>query len=438
VTDGHLYIEDALSRGAVAVASQREKPVGFGAEWIQVTSIRRFMALSANEFFGNPSHELHLIGITGTNGKTTTAFIAHSILDRVMPALLVGTVKATVAGEEIPSRLTTPESVDIQELLRTGLQKGCRAGAVEVSSHALTFDRVYRSHFPVAVFTNLSQDHLDFHQTLKSYFRTKAQLFTRDTNPGLRYGVINVDDPLGNSLAELCEAEVITYGFQTSAQARVREHSFSVEGIRMEIEILGNRIDLSVPLIGRHNVYNILAACTACFLNGVSPQAIVESVSQLPQIPGRFEKVELSAPFTVVIDYAHTPDALRNVLRLARTVAERRVICVFGAGGDRDKTKRPRMGKIAAENADYVIITSDNPRSEDPKQIICDITSGLSAQHSNFETITDRREAIRRALDLASENDLVLLAGKGHETYQEIGGKRRPFDERHVAREVLC
>jgi UDP-N-acetylmuramoyl-L-alanyl-D-glutamate--2,6-diaminopimelate ligase len=436
-SDGHLFIDEALSRGAVAVASERPIEQLSGGCRIQVRSIRRFMADCADAFFGRPSRSLRLAGITGTNGKTTTAHLMHAILSRDDKALMLGTVQTRIGTDIHPSTLTTPEAVDIQSLLRRGVEAGCRYGVLEVSSHALLLQRARACRFPVALFTNLTQDHLDFHGSLEDYFAAKKLLFTPAYNSGLEHAVVNGDDPWGRRLLEMLP-EAFSYGLDKGNRVRVVDYSSSVDGIRMRIRFFDRTLELESPLAGRHNVYNLLAAATASSLLGAPDGAIRDGVRATAVVPGRFEKVDIDRPFAVVIDYAHTPDALENVLRLAREVTQHRLICVFGCGGDRDRAKRPRMGEIAARLCDLALITSDNPRTEDPEKIVADIRAGVPGEARNVETIVDRRGAIRRALQLAAPGDLVLLAGKGHETYQSIGGRRIAFDERRIVMEELC
>ncbi len=434
--DGHQFIPEALRRGAVAVVSEKPTPAGFGRPWVEVRSVRRAMALAADRFFGSPSRELTLAGITGTNGKTTTAYLVHAMASRQGPSLMVGTIQTAIGEQVSAATLTTPESVDVQALLREAVLRGCRSGVFEVSSHALAFDRVYGCRFPVAVFTNLSQDHLDFHSTLEEYFQAKARLFDPGYNEALAAAVVNGDDPFGRRLAAGL-SNAVTYGVGANNELHPLKLESDHRGIRMTVSWFGSTLDLESPLVGRHNVYNLLAAAGACHFLGLETGQIAEGAAALKVVPGRFEKVELGLPFTVVIDYAHTPDALENVLRLAREVTQGRLICLFGCGGDRDRAKRPLMGGIAARLADLVVVTSDNPRTEDPQVIVNDIVAGLPSG-SPAEIIVDRRAAIRRAVELARPGDLVLLAGKGHETYQDIGGRKLPFDERTVLKEVVC
>jgi UDP-N-acetylmuramoyl-L-alanyl-D-glutamate--2,6-diaminopimelate ligase len=433
VTDGHQYIAQACQRGAVAVVSERPPQSPARSAWIQVESIRPAMARIANRFYREPSSELALVGITGTNGKTTTAFLIHSVLSLRHPALLMGTIKTLIGERECESRHTTPEAVDIQRTLREARDDGCEHGVMEVSSHALYLDRVYGCRFPVAVFTNLTQDHLDFHETLENYLQAKLRLFDPAYNPGLERALINGDDAAS---ARITAASLVRFGFREQCDIRPLEHRTSMEGTQITLAFFGRQLRLSSSLVGGHNLYNLMSAAGACSLLGFEDGEIREGIARLRQVPGRFEKVDLHAPFTVVVDYAHTPDALDNVIRLAREVTKGRIICVFGCGGDRDRRKRPIMGSIAAEKSDLAIVTSDNPRSEEPEAIINEILAGIDPQKHDYEVVVDRKQAIQRAMERARPGDVVLIAGKGHETYQIIQGQKSHFDDREVAKEL--
>ena len=437
VTDGHRFLNDVAERGAAAVVSELSPRSDLGLCWVQVESARRAMAVLADRFNGSPSRKMKLIGVTGTNGKTTTAYLVHSVQNTHSNSVMMGTVE-TIIGESVSeSKLTTPESVDIQSWLRTGLDAGCDSGVLEVSSHALFLDRVLGCRFATAIFTNLTQDHLDFHPTLEAYFAAKQRLFDPDYNPGLLHSVVNGDDPFGRRLLADAPGR-ISFGLSPGLDVRGIDYRTSVEGTELTVGAFGRQLDLKSSLVGRHNIYNILGAAASCMAIGIPDSQIQEGVRRLRCVPGRFERVEVDRPFTVVIDYAHTPDALENVLRLARELGPNRLICLFGCGGDRDRTKRPKMGLIGVRGSDIALITSDNPRTEDPDRIIDEIVQGIENPTRQVERITLRRAAIRRALELAREGDLVLLAGKGHETYQDIGGRRIHFDEREIVREELC
>jgi len=437
-TDGHLFVDQAISRGAVAIASEQPQGTRSAATWIQTRSVRRLMAQGANRFYGEPSRSLPLIGITGTNGKTTTAHLSHTILQQHSKAVMLGSINAKIGDRDLESTLTTPEAIDVQRILHEALDQGCEFGVMEASSHALFFDRVFQTYFPVSIFTNLSQDHLDFHSSLEEYFSTKQLLFQRSYNPGIRWALLNADDAFGQQLMSKTDGEVVTFGLSDNAGIHPLSCRMSFEGLETELDFFGRTLQIKSHLLGQHNLYNLMAAATACSLLGVADETIQAALAGLRNVPGRFEKVSADVPFSIIIDFAHTPDALKNVLKLAQQVAEKRVICLFGCGGDRDRGKRPQMGSIACRDSDVVIVTSDNPRTEDPQEIIDEIIPGIPNTHTDVEVIPDRKVAIRRALEIAQPGDLVLLAGKGHETYQEIKGEKFPFDEREIVRKVLC
>ena len=436
ITDGHLYLDEALKKGAVAVISERKTPLKFPVPWIRVNQTRLALAQMANKFCSQPSHQLRLAGITGTNGKTTTAYLLHSMLKQVSPALLVGTIHNQIGNKTLDSQLTTPESSDIQRILVKALQSGCETGVLEVSSHALASQRVFQCHFPIAVFTNLTQDHLDFHGNLESYFQTKCLLFDRHQNPGLTYAIINDDDPFGRRIDLPSQVKKISFGFSHKSQVHPSFYKTSLEGTQVKISLLDRRLNLSSTLLGEHNIYNILAAATAASVMGVTDRQIEAGVEELQNVPGRMEKIEIPHAFTVILDYAHSPHALESVLRFCQQLGQKRVICVFGCGGERDRAKRPLMGSIAVRHSDFVVVTSDNPRQEDPEKICREICQGIDKNLQNYEVIINRRQAIFRALDMAEKQDIVLVAGKGHETYQEIEGKRIHFDDRQVVKEI--
>jgi UDP-N-acetylmuramoyl-L-alanyl-D-glutamate--2,6-diaminopimelate ligase len=407
--DGHDFAGDAVARGAVALVVER--PLGLGVPEVRVDDVRAAMATAAARFAGDPSSRLKVVGITGTNGKTTTAFLVRSLLEAAgVRCGLLGTVKSVVGGAEAEVKHTTPEAIDLQRTFAAMLDGGDAACAMEVSSHALELRRADAIHWAAAVFTNLTQDHLDFHPTMEDYFLAKRRLFA--AAEGTR--IVNVDDEYGRRLAE--EFDCVTFALE-------READYGAE------RLAGVRL----PLPGRFNLLNALGALAAVEALGVTvPEGALERVDL---VPGRFEPVDEGQPFLVLVDYAHTPDSLDNVLRAARELAEGRVICVFGAGGDRDRGKRPLMGEIATRLADVAIVTSDNPRSEDPEAIIDQIEGGMTG---SWEREADRRAAIERAVSLAAAGDVVVIAGKGHEQGQEFaGGRKEPFDDKTVAAEAL-
>ena len=432
--DGHEFAAQAVENGAVALVVERavELPAHQAAPQLVVDDVRAAMAIAGDVFFGEPTKVLELAGVTGTNGKTTTAFLLHSILDAAgrRPGLL-GTVESRVGGEVRPVVRTTPEAIDLQRLFREMLDAGDRSVALEASSHASTLRRLDRVRFDALVFTNLTQDHLDFHGTMEDYYAAKRRLFTGAAPPP---AAVNVGDALGRQLAEeLAEtrrAPLVTFGLADDAEIRPDELVLDGSGARFR----AGGIDLRTSLRGRFNVENVLGAVAAAQLLDVADDEIATGVAALAGVPGRFEAVDEGQPFTVLVDYAHTPDSLDNVLRAARDVTAGQLRVVFGAGGDRDRGKRPLMGRVAADLADFVVVTSDNPRGEEPLAIIQDVVQGTGTA---VEIDPDRRSAIRSTLAAAQPGDVVVIAGKGHEQGQEIGSEKLPFDDREVAREAL-
>jgi len=428
-SDGHDFAPRAVENGAVALVVER--PLELGVPEVRVDSVRAAMAPAAAAFNGDPTSELDVVGVTGTNGKTTTAFLVRALLEAAgRQTGLLGTVTSVVGGEERAVVRTTPEAIDLQRDFAEMRAGGDVACAMEVSSHALELRRADAIHWAVAIFTNLTQDHLDFHPTMEDYFTAKRRLF----EAGPRAAVINVDDPYGRRLAaELPEA--ITFGIGSpDAGLRATDVAFALTGSTFTVDGL----DLRTPLPGRFNVLNALGALAAARALGVADDVSAEALATAGRVPGRFEPVDAGQPFAVLVDYAHTPDSLENVLRAAREIARRRVIVVFGAGGDRDRGKRPLMGRAARALADLVVVTSDNPRSENPEAIIAEIKAG-TGNGPGVETMVDRRAAIARAVAAAEEGDVVVIAGKGHEQGQEFeGGRKIPFDDVTVAREALA
>jgi UDP-N-acetylmuramoyl-L-alanyl-D-glutamate--2,6-diaminopimelate ligase len=424
--DGHDFAPQAVANGAVALVVER--PLELGVPQILVEDARRAMALAADEFFGRPTEELEIAGVTGTNGKTTTAFLLYSILAAAgrRPGLL-GTIESRVGGERRPAIRTTPEAIDLQRTFREMLDAGDRSAAVEATSHGSELGRLERVRFSALVFTNLTQDHLDFHGTIERYFDAKRRLFTESRPPA----AVNVGDPHGRRLAEELRGHnrLLTFGLAADAELRAENLELDPRGARFH----AGGIDLETRLRGRFNVENVLGAVAAARLLEIPDDAIARGVKELRGVPGRFEAVDEGQPFAVLVDYAHTPDSLENVLRTARDLAQNRVICVFGCGGDRDRGKRPLMGRIATELADVAIVTSDNPRSEEPEAIIAEILEGAD----DAEVDPDRRKAIADAIAAADVGDVVVIAGKGHEQGQQFADRTIPFDDREVAREAL-
>jgi UDP-N-acetylmuramoyl-L-alanyl-D-glutamate--2,6-diaminopimelate ligase len=424
--DGHEFATDAVANGAVALVVER--PLELDVPQLVVPSARAAMPVAADEFFGRPTDELQVAGVTGTNGKTTTAFLLYAILAAAgrRPGLL-GTIESRVGGERRPAVRTTPEAIDLQREFREMLDAGDHSAAVEATSHGSALGRLDRVRFSVLVFTNLTQDHLDFHGTLEEYFDAKRRLFTEARPPA----AVNVGDEHGRRLANELrgQSELLTFGLTDDAELRAEDLELGPRGARFRAD----GIELETRLRGRFNVENVLGAVAAARLLEIPDDAIAYGVRELRGVPGRFEAVDEGQPFAVLVDYAHTPDSLENVLRTARDLAQNRLICVFGCGGDRDRGKRPLMGRIATELADLAIVTSDNPRSEEPEAIIAEILAGAG----DAEVEPDRREAIARAVGEAAEGDVVVIAGKGHEQGQQFADRTIPFDDREVAREAL-
>lgn len=439
--DGAAFAPSAVLNGARAVVTARIIPdLPESVTQVIVGNPRAFMARAAGKFFGHPSAKLKVAGITGTNGKTTTSFLVRHILNESGKSCgLVGTVVYAVGIEEAPAARTTPESVDLQNLLAEMIVRGNKAVAMEVSSHALVQNRVDAIDFDVAVFSNLTQDHLDFHGDMESYFRAKALLFEQLKLGGKngRRAVINLDDRFGCRLIDLYQKDlsVITYGLAARADFRASNIRFEPGGTSFCLEARGKEYLVRLPLIGLFNVYNALAALASAFALGVGLRQAVAALSRAPQIPGRLQRVQAKRNFQVFVDYAHTPDALENVLRTIKELIPNRIITVFGCGGDRDRSKRPLMAAMAEKYSDLVIATTDNPRTEDPAAILAEIRKGFAGR--GHEIVEDREQAIHRAVQLAEAGDVVLLAGKGHETYQEINGVRTPFDDAVVAARAI-
>jgi UDP-N-acetylmuramoyl-L-alanyl-D-glutamate--2,6-diaminopimelate ligase len=437
--DGNAYVDAALRKGAGLIAS--EQPSRPGVPWLTVPDAREALATAAALFHGDPAEALTLVGVTGTNGKTTTTFLVDGVLRAAGHRVgVLGTIAYRIGGRAIDAARTTPESSDLQALLRQMVDAGCSHAVLEVSSHSLALKRLHGCRFAVGVFTNLTRDHLDFHGDMESYFEAKRLLFDRLLAAD-GHAVINVDDDWGQNLAtSLSGPRVITYGLQRSASVRAEEVDLSLTGTRFTARTPAGDLRIESPLVGLFNVRNLLAATGAALALGVDFDSVRRGLAGVAGVPGRMERVEAGQPFTVVVDYAHTDDALKNLLETVRALGPKRVITVFGCGGDRDTTKRPLMGAVAARLSDIVIVTSDNPRSEPPEAIMAEIQRGMNGHRSGKErhAIVDRREAIACALDLAEAGDVVVIAGKGHETHQVIRDRKLPFDDREVARELLA
>jgi UDP-N-acetylmuramoyl-L-alanyl-D-glutamate--2,6-diaminopimelate ligase len=460
--DGHAFAPQAVQRGAVALVVER--PLGLGVPELVVPSARAAMAPLAARFYGDPSRELRVVGVTGTNGKTTTAYLIRALLEACgLQCGLLGTVTSVIGGREHPVSRTTPEALDLQRTLRAMLDGGDRACAMEVSSHALELGRSDAIHFSAAVFTNLTQDHLDFHATMEDYFLAKRRLFVSDRGEPPAVSVVNAGDPYGRRLAAEIDG-ARTFAVEGQADYSASDLRCGLEGCRFTLRTPAGERDLALPMPGRFNVANALAALAAAHALGGEIDTLVAALERGVRVPGRFEPVDAGQDFAVLVDYAHTPDSLENVLQAARELIVAagaaqsgaevgRVICVFGAGGDRDRGKRPLMGAIAARLADLVIVTSDNPRSEDPESIIAEIMAGVGGEAEagsnaagaanadagvRVRALGDRRAAIAAAVAAGRAGDVLVIAGKGHEQGQELaGGRKLPFDDVEVAREAL-
>jgi len=439
--DGHDFISTAIDRGAIAVICEKNGFVSQRVTKIKVADAREALARGAAVCSQHPSRKLKIIGVTGTNGKTTVAFMVKKILKAAgVDCGLIGTVRYEIGERVIPAQRTTPEALEIQQMLAQMLRAGCQACVMEVSSHALEQKRVCGVEFDVGIFTNLSQDHLDYHGTMENYFATKKKLFA-----GLQKGtkkaiaIINTDDSFGARLSKTIDSDAqLTYGLDRKATLRAAQIQLGRDATQMVIETPAGSIPCRLPLIGRHNIYNALAAVGAGLALRIDPNAIRAALDSVEPVPGRLESISQGQPFGVFVDYAHTDDALRNVLTTLREITQGRLLLAFGCGGDRDAGKRPRMGKVAAELADFTMITSDNPRRESPEKIGASIEEGFRrARRGGCRVELDRRRAIDEVIRMAQPGDTVLIAGKGHETYQEFEDTVVPFDDRVQAREML-
>lgn len=437
--DATRFIDQALEKGAVGIVCEKP-PSHVNIGWLQAVNARASMAEAAAVFHGRPAEQLTVAGVTGTNGKTTTSFlIQHLFRAAGRRSGLLGTVVYDDGRDRGPAKHTTPESVELQAMLRRMVDHGCSAVAMEVSSHALVQSRVHAMPFTAAVFTNLTQDHLDYHETMDDYFEAKARLFELAASyPEKKpVAIINIDDPWGRRLVTRFSSElkVIRYGFGVQADFRASNVKFDGQGTQFQLEVRERKLLVRTPLIGRFNVYNTIAALAAVYACGLNLREAVHNMAEAPQVPGRLESVAEKRAFRVFVDYAHTPDALQNALVTLREINPKRLIVVFGCGGNRDAGKRPLMGAVAAQLSDLAVVTSDNPRSEDPAAIIKGITQGMgSAPHVVIE---DRAEAITRAIEAAQDGDVVLIAGKGHEDYQIFADRTIEFDDRKIARRAI-
>lgn len=434
--DGRQFIPSAIAHGARVIVTDESPAEVKGEEAcvLNVDDTNAFLRQIAHRFYGDPSSRVNVIGITGTNGKTTIAYLVESILRRAQEECgVIGTVNYRIGSREYPALTTTPGFLENQRLLYEMAEQNIRYCVMEVSSHALVQNRVDNIYFKAAVFTNLTQDHLDYHGTMEDYFAAKSRLFNLVREDGVC--CINVDNDYGRRLYRRLSQHVMSFGLNPRAEIHAADITYSVDGTRFRLITPHGEVPIATPLLGEFNVSNILAAVCVGFHEGICLEAIHQGIEDLRYVPGRLERVEADRDYSILIDYAHTPDALENVLDSLRLLGPRRIVLVFGCGGDRDRGKRPQMGRIAAERADRLVITSDNPRTEDPGQIISEIEAGIDG--NDYEVVIDREQAIARALNIAEEGDIVLIAGKGHEDYQVLGDQRVEFDERTVVRKVL-
>lgn len=444
--DGHGFIQDAIAAGASAIIAERPVAGTGGTPFVLVRDSHEALGLLAAASCQDPSRRLYVIGVTGTNGKTTVTYLAKAVLEAAGSKVgLLGTVAYVIGEERLPAAHTTPGAIELQQLLKRMVGRGMEAAVLEVSSHALALNRVAGCEFDVGIFTNLSQDHLDFHAGLEDYFTAKLKLFTtlhtRTAKQNPKRAIVNLDDPYGERVKQACQVPVWTYGLRVGADIQATQISLSLEGSRFVATTPAGPITVKSRLVGEYNVSNMLAAIGVGLQAGVSRERIEEALEGIQNIPGRFERVEAGQPFTVVVDYAHSEDALLRVLTTLHELKTGRILTVFGCGGDRDRDKRPKMGRVAARWSDVVFLTSDNPRSEDPMAILREVEPGvrdvMDVSPREYHLIPDRRQAIFRAIETARPDDLVVIAGKGHEQVQIVGAERIPFDDRAVARSAL-
>jgi len=433
--DGHDFAASAVASGAVALVVERFLPLD--VPQVKVSNVRQVMGTLAAIVYGHPSEQLELVGVTGTNGKTTITYLIEKIgIKQGKKVGLIGTLGSRIDGRDIPGDRTTPEAIEVQKLLAEMVAEGVSLAVMEVSSHALDLGRVAGCEFDMGIFTNLTQDHLDYHKTMEDYLSAKSLLFANlKGNKLLKISILNGDDPAFRELSQASVAPVVSYGINNAVDYRAENVEVTPQGVQFQVRFSEGIQDIWYATPGFFSVYNALAAFAWGVERGYQPSTVAEALAEISGVPGRFESVRQGQPFQVIVDYAHTPDGLENVVRTARDFTPGRLLTVFGCGGDRDRTKRPLMGKVASQGSDFLFVTSDNPRTEDPDQIIEEILTGVSGV--DYVTLRDRREAIWRACHLARPGDTILIAGKGHETYQIFGTEVHPFDDREVAREAL-
>ncbi|OPJ56852.1 UDP-N-acetylmuramoyl-L-alanyl-D-glutamate--2,6-diaminopimelate ligase [Alkalithermobacter paradoxus] len=434
--DGHKYIKNAIDKGSIAFIVEEDIYID-GYTFIQVNDSRGAMAKVSSNFYNNPSKKLNLVGVTGTNGKTTITHLMKDILTQNKNNIgLIGTIKNIIGSREIISSKTTPESLELQGYFKDMIDAGVKYCVMEVSSHSLELKRVDCCEFKVGIFTNLTEDHLDFHKDLEDYRLAKQKLFYKTT----KANIINIDDEGGKKIydsVKQLEIPIITYGIDKNADIKAKDIKLSPEGVEYIVVTPEYEAQIKVPIPGKFTVYNSLAVIGACLSLGIPKEIVIEGLKNTSGVPGRFETINSNRNFSVIVDYAHTPDALENILKTAKGFVKGNIITVFGCGGDRDKAKRPIMGRISQMLSDISIITSDNPRTEDPQKIVDDIIEGIDKQNQNYRVILDRKQAIKEAINIAKEGDVVIIAGKGHEDYQIIGNEKIHFDDKEVVIEFL-
>ena len=432
--DAHDYAWEAVDNGCVALIV--EHYVELNVPQIRVSNGRAAMARIADAFYGHPSRSMRMIGITGTKGKTTTTYMLKSICEKAgLKCGIIGSTGTVVEEQHVDSKLTTPDPIDLQKTLRMLADEGVQVCCMEVSAHAIDMCRLDGMIFEVGCYTNLSQDHLDYFYTMERYFETKKRFFTEGF---VQNAAVNADDESTAKLKPDMAMPYITYGICVDADVFARDIEITEEGVRFNVQLHGmNEIGIHMRMTGMFNVYNALAATSCALIMGIAPEKIKEGLEAVTRVPGRIEVLQTGTPFKVILDYSHSPDALENILKTVRQFTRNRVIAVFGCGGDRDKGKRPMMGEIGGRLADHCILTSDNPRTENPMVILAAIEKGIKPTGKSYEVIENRREAIAKALRIAEDGDVIVLAGKGHETYQEIMGIKRPFDEKVIVSELL-
>jgi UDP-N-acetylmuramoyl-L-alanyl-D-glutamate--2,6-diaminopimelate ligase len=438
-TDGMRFIEQAIGNGAAAIASEQAVNQELNAvATLVVPDARGFLAEISRMFFNDPTEKIKLAAITGTNGKTTITYLMESIFHHSgIKSCLVGTIGMKIGSINFESKHTTPEASDLMNFFSRAAADGCTHGALEVSSHSLSLKRVFGARFMVGVFTNLTRDHLDFHKDMESYYQAKRILFRAENNNRVEYAVINTDDPYGIRLENETDCPAISFGFNKSAKIHVLEQQSRVDGTGLKIETPVGTISFQMHLIGRPNIYNVMAATGAALCLGINPDGIKKGIERIKGVPGRVQRVDAGQDFTVIVDYAHSPDSLENLLNTVSQLPHEKIITVFGCGGDRDRTKRPIMGEIATRMSDLSVATSDNPRSEDPVAILKEIEPGLRKGPGPYSIVPDRREAIESAVSTARKGDVVVIAGKGHENYQILADRTIPFDDCMLAEELI-